>query len=350
MRVGGEVDGLGVVDGPQVAPGERANGGCAVIGDEEDGGVAGGVVEADDGADVVAVERSHSAVWQEVMAGVSGSFERGEVVGWIGEPGGCRSGFGGGRVGEAIAEGGERELGKVGDRCSCRVDSGGEGLGFGAADGGEQVVFGVFGFAGEWEAGGVVTFADLGGLAAGGVEDRTVSGAGECDVGGFAVEACGADDEHGVAGDALALVDRHGVAVIEVAVGEVGVVEPDDLTGAQPHVQSGRLGVNGGDGAEHAVVDPDRMSVGSALVGVVAADQHAISGLERPPGDYKRRPVKELFSGGAIAGEPVQGGRFAAGARQQEGVAPGGVSCPPVVNRQLVKSLRVIEDADAVVG
>ena len=69
-----------------------------------------------------------------------------------------------------------------------------------------------------------------------------MAGAGEGDVGGFAVEAGGADDEHGVAGGALALVDGHRVAVVEVAVGEVVVVESDDLTGAQPHVEGAGLG------------------------------------------------------------------------------------------------------------
>ena len=63
LRVGGDVDRLGVVDGLQVAPSEGANGRRAVLGDEENRGIAGGVVEADDSADVVAVECSHPAVW-----------------------------------------------------------------------------------------------------------------------------------------------------------------------------------------------------------------------------------------------------------------------------------------------
>ncbi len=71
LCVRGDLDALGVVDRLQVAPGERANGRGAVISDEEHGGVAGRVVEVDDGADVVAVEGSHSAIGQEVVAGVS---------------------------------------------------------------------------------------------------------------------------------------------------------------------------------------------------------------------------------------------------------------------------------------
>ncbi len=211
-------------------------------------------------------------------------------------------------------------------------------------------MFGVVGSAGQWEAGGVVTFAEFGGLAARGIEQCAVPGTGEGDVGGFAVEAGGADDEHGVAGGALALVDRHRVAVIEVAVSEVLAVELDDLTGPQPRVERAGVGVGGGDGAEHAVVDPDRLAVGCALVGVVAADQHAVAGLERATGDRERRPGEEMLAGGAIAGEPVEGVCFAAGASQQEGVVSGGVGCPPVVHGQLVEFDWVVEDADSVVS
>ena len=177
-----------------------------------------------------------------------------------------------------------------------------------------------------------------------------MAGAGEGDVGGFAVEAGGSDDEHGVAGGALALVDGHRVAVVEVAVGEVVVVESDDLTGAQPHIQGAGLGVGGGDGAEHAVVDPDSLAVGGGLVGVVAADQYPVAGLERATGDRERGPGEEMLAGGAIAGEPIERVRLAAGAGQQEGVVTGGVGCPPVIHSQLVEFDRVVEDADAVVG
>ena len=62
----------------------------------------------------------------------------------------------------------------------------------------------------------MVRGVELGGLAAGGVEPGAVAGAGQGDVGGFAVEAGGSDDEHLVAGGALALVDGHGVAVVEL--------------------------------------------------------------------------------------------------------------------------------------
>ena len=284
------------------------------------------------------------------MARVSGAIECGEVVGWIGEPGCCRSCFSGGGTIEAIADGVEWLLGERGHVRSCRIGGSGEGLGLGTADRGEQVVFGVLGLAGEWKAGGMVAFADLGGLAARGVEDRTVAGAGQGDVGGFAIQASGADDEHGVAGGALALVDRHRIAVIEVAVVEVLAVEPDDLTRAQPHVQGARLRVGGSDGAEHAVVDTDRVAVRGGLVGIVAADQHAIAGLERATGNRERRPLEEMLVGSAIAGETVEGVGFAAGAGQEEGVVAGGVGCPPVIHRQLVEFDRVVEDADAVVG
>ena len=72
-----------------------------------------------------------------------------------------------------------------------------------------------------------VAFVDAGGLGAGGVEPGFVAGAGEGDVGAFAVEAGGADDEHVVAGDALGFVDRDGVGVIDPAVVEVAAVEDD---------------------------------------------------------------------------------------------------------------------------
>ena len=177
-----------------------------------------------------------------------------------------------------------------------------------------------------------------------------MAGAGQGYVGGFAVEAGGTDDEHGVAGGALALMDRHRVAVIEVAVVEVAPVEADDLAGAQPHVQGAGVRVGAGDGAEHAVVDADRAAVGGMLVGVVAADQHTIPGLERPTGDRERRPVEEMLVGGTFTGEPVESVRFAAGTSEQEGVVAGGVGGPPVIHSQAVEFDRVVQETDPVVS
>ena len=329
---------------------EGADGGGAVFGDEEHGGVTGCVVDGGDGADVVAVECPYPALDGEVPARVSGSFECGDVVGGVCEASGLCSRLRRGGVAEPVVEGGEVEVGEVGDTRGVGVGAGGEALGLGAADRGQQVVLGSFCFAGEGEAAGVVAFADLGGLAAGGVEGGAVSGSGEGDVGGFAVEAGGSDDEHGVAGGALALVDGHRVAVIQVPGSEVVVVETDRVAGAQQHVERAALDINGDDGSEHAVVDPDRSSVGGVLVGVVAAGEHAITGLERCAADGECGAGEEAFVGGTPSGEPVECVCFAAGAGQEERVAARGVGGPPVVDGGAVEHEWVVGDADAVVG
>ena len=149
LRIGGDVNGLGVVDRLQVAPSECANGRGAVVGDEAHGGVAGRVVKVDDGADVVAVECSNPSVWKEVAACVSASFERCEVVGWIGESARGCPGFSYGCAVQPIPEDVEWLLGKRCYESGRRVDCGGEGLCFRAPDRAQEIVFRVLGLVEE---------------------------------------------------------------------------------------------------------------------------------------------------------------------------------------------------------
>ena len=85
LGFGGEVGGVGVVDGAQVLPGhDFAVGAAAVAGGESDVGVAAGVEEVFDGADVVAVERVDPAADVHDRSVADGPIESFEGSGRIG--------------------------------------------------------------------------------------------------------------------------------------------------------------------------------------------------------------------------------------------------------------------------
>ena len=172
-----------------------------------------------DGADVVPVERVDPAPDVHELSMVRREAEALERGVWIGKslcPEAMDSGV---DVTLAFGELAEVEVvGGVGD--DVEVGACGERELFGVAVGErvDEVVFGVVDvLGGQWDAGGVSGFGDVGGVSGGGVEVGGVAGSGEGDVAGFAVEAGGADDVDVVAGESLGFVDGGRVAVIDAA-------------------------------------------------------------------------------------------------------------------------------------
>ncbi len=191
----------------------------AAAGREADSGMSGAVVEVFDGTDVVpgeGVDAVPDVHRLSMFRGEAKSFDCGPGVG---EP--VLLEVVGDRVDVAstVVELGEVVgVGGVGD--DVEVGAGGERELFGVALGErvDEVVFGVVDvLRGEWDAGGVGGFGDVGGVSGGGVEVGGVAGSGEGDVSGFSVEAGGSDDVDVVAGEALGFVDGGGVAVVDVA-------------------------------------------------------------------------------------------------------------------------------------
>ena len=88
-RVGGggcEVDGVGMVDDDEVGPVERPDGGPPLDALEVDGAGAGGVVDGEDVADVVAIDGPHSTADVEVGAGRDRCVELGALLGRVVDP------------------------------------------------------------------------------------------------------------------------------------------------------------------------------------------------------------------------------------------------------------------------
>ena len=132
----------------------------------------------------------------------------------------------------------------------------GEVLARDVGDGAFEVVVGfVDVFVGQRDAVAVGAFDEFGDLAGGGVQVSAVAGAGHGDVDGFAVEAGGSDEEHAVAGEALGFVDRGGVAVIDVAGAHVAGGDAQPASVDQSDVDVEPSPMDGGDGADHPVVD-----------------------------------------------------------------------------------------------
>ena len=215
-----QLGGFGMVDRLELLPRQCLGVGVlAVAGGEGDGGVSGAVVEVVDGADVVPVERVDPAPDVHELSMVRRETEALERGVWIGKslcPEAMDSGV---DVTLAFGELAEVEVvGGVGD--DVEVGACGERELFGVAVGErvDEVVFGVVDvLGGQWDAGGVSGFGDVGGVSGGGVEVGGVAGSGEGDVAGFAVEAGGADDVDVVAGESLGFVDGGRVAVIDAA-------------------------------------------------------------------------------------------------------------------------------------
>ena len=138
--VGGELDGFGVVDRDELVPGEGAGGVLSPVVVEVHGDGGGGVVDVEDVADVVPVDRTHPSTLGDMAAEVHGGAVVAGGGGAVGKPGGRfdRSGvadkgdeFGGGAgAGEVVDDGG------VG------VGDGDEGFGGRGGESGDQVVFG----------------------------------------------------------------------------------------------------------------------------------------------------------------------------------------------------------------
>ena len=122
------------------------------------------------------------------------------------------------------------------------------------------------------------------GLGGDGVEPGVVTGAGECDVAGFAVEAIGAEYEGFVPGGALCLVDGECVGVVEMPCVQIAAGKADVLVAAM-RLDGDRLllGVDGDDGPAGAVEDPGAV--------VVPATHDLVADSEAASGDL------ELLSG-----------------------------------------------------
>ena len=137
-------------------------------------------------------------------------------------------------------------------------------------------------------------------LGSGDVQDGPVSGAGQADVGRFAIQPCRADDVDVIDGQALGLVDGHGVAVLEVASSQevhvkLGVVgAPGDA-----HREAGRLVVDGGHCAHGAVVDAGRHTVRPGG-GVVSGAQDPVTDLEGGLTEHEGWPGETALSAAAV--------------------------------------------------
>ena len=225
-------------------------------------------------------------------------------------------------------------VGGVGD--DVEVGAGGERELFGVALGEsvDEVVFGVVEvLGGEWDAGGVGSFADAGGVSCGGVEVCGVACSGEGDVPGFAVETGGSDDVDVFAGEALCFVDGGGVAVVDVAAVDVFAVQPDTSAVAEFDVDTRFVVVDVGDGADHPVVDAaSSTGVEVDLSGHVAKQDDAIADLKLSCTDRECEAGELPGRRCSLAGEGVEELGFGARAGNQVCVAPGGVGVPPVVD------------------
>ena len=247
---------------------------------------------------------------------------------------------------------GERRMGgEVGDAGEVGGDGGGEEFGLGVFKGVEEVgARVVVGFGRKPDAGRVGAFADGGGVVAGGVQPGAVAGSGQGDVAGLPVQAAWPDDEHLVAGHPLGLVDGDGVAVVDMAGADVVAVDDDAPTAHQVDGHVAAVGVEGGDGADHPVVDPARP--GTPRRGVeagVAGEDDPVTGLELAVTDVEDGTGQEAGGGSSVAAVTVEGAGFGTGAGEEEGVAAVPVGLPPVADGGSVNVLEAVVEDDAVV-
>jgi hypothetical protein len=208
--------GMGVED-LDLCPWEVPLGAGPVGGDELDEDSAVGVVEADDGADVVAVMRLDGFADRYVPGGVLSPGDHGLQVRR------CRAHHrrgppfdGGGVVGPGFELDQCDGLGQLGDLADVGIVGGGQELGSRAVEAPRQVLVDVEGVVGVDEASVVTVEIPVDVVEFVGGDDQPVLGstAGELEVAGFSVEPLDPDRDGDVPGPALGLVGGERVAVV----------------------------------------------------------------------------------------------------------------------------------------